>query len=235
MPMARGRKLPSAMGAPSSRSSGSPPGSSSTSVLLPRSRSNASGRTAHGPSSASFKLYSWARRLRQLRLGWSDAGTTASTGLSLPSSASRQVLQKTRSLSAHKTLRRLSGSASRREDRFNCRTPPVSWFAIWLCASARARNGHIPLEPAVCHGHGAVTMPVPGTQAPFGRTILTTALHLWRPAEPCGWTFALDEQRQSAERQAWGHPGHHGSGLAWPKSAGQLSVVKHWRRTFTSA
>ena len=36
MPMARRKKRPTSMGAPSSRSSGSPPGSSSTSMVRPR-------------------------------------------------------------------------------------------------------------------------------------------------------------------------------------------------------
>ena len=84
MPTAKGRKLPTVMGAPSSRSSGSPPGSSSMSMLPPRSRSSARGRTAHAPSNTSFKPYSWARLSRQLGLGCSEAGTTASMALGSP-------------------------------------------------------------------------------------------------------------------------------------------------------
>ena len=45
-------------GEPSSLARGSPPGSSSTSMVWPRSRSNSSGRTAHSASSSSFKPYS---------------------------------------------------------------------------------------------------------------------------------------------------------------------------------
>ena len=129
MPTAKGRKLPTAMGAPSSRSSGSPPGSSSMSMLPPRSRSSARGRTAHAPSNTSFKPYSWARLSRQLGLGCSEAGTTASMALGSPSSASRQVLQKTRSPSAHKTWRRPSRFGPKLDTRLICRTPPASWLS----------------------------------------------------------------------------------------------------------
>ena len=83
MPMARRRKLPTSMGAPSSRSSGSPPGSSSTSMVRPRSRTSSSGRTAQAPSSSSFSPYSWARRSRVAGVGCSAAGTHGQHGVPL--------------------------------------------------------------------------------------------------------------------------------------------------------
>ena len=83
MPMARRRKRPTSIGAPSSRSSGSPPGSSSTSMVRPPSRTSSSGRTAHAPSSSSFNPYSCARRSRLAGVGCSAAGSTASTALRL--------------------------------------------------------------------------------------------------------------------------------------------------------
>ena len=64
MPMARRRKRPASIGAPMSRSSGSPPGSSSSSAVRPPSRASASGRAAHAASSSSLSSYSWARRSR---------------------------------------------------------------------------------------------------------------------------------------------------------------------------
>ncbi len=73
------RSVSSSMGVPSSRASGSPPGSSSTSMVRPPSRTNSSGRTAHALSSSSFNAYSWARRSRLEGGGCSAAGSTAST------------------------------------------------------------------------------------------------------------------------------------------------------------
>src|ERR1700704_4289167 len=62
MPMARRKKRSTSMGAPSSRSSGSPPGSSSTSMDPPLSEMGSSGLPPHAPSSSSFNPYSCARR-----------------------------------------------------------------------------------------------------------------------------------------------------------------------------
>ena len=64
MPIARRRKRPTSMGAPRSRPSGSPPGSSSTSMVRPCSRTSSSGRTAQALSSSSFSPYSCASRSR---------------------------------------------------------------------------------------------------------------------------------------------------------------------------
>ncbi len=123
MAIARGRKSSIAIGAPSRRASGWLAGSSSTSMVWPGSRTNASGRTAHGPSSSSFKAYSCARRSRVAGAGCSAAGNTASTARRLPSAPGRQAWQKTRSPSSHKTWKFLSPSAPNRLARLNCRTP----------------------------------------------------------------------------------------------------------------
>ena len=103
MLIARRRKLPTSMGAPRRRSSGSPPGSSNTSMVRPRSRPSSSGRTAQAPSNSSFNPYSWARRARLAGDGCSAAGSTASTAPGLPSAPRRHARQKTRSPSSHKT------------------------------------------------------------------------------------------------------------------------------------
>ena len=60
------------------------------------------------------------------------------------------------------------------------------------------------LEPAVCHSHGAGTMTVPGTQAPFGRTISNDgSLHPSRPVDYADGTSVLEEQLQSTDRPPW--------------------------------
>ena len=126
MAMARRKNSSISIGAPSSRASGWLPGSSSISMVRPRSRKNASGRAAHVPSSSSFNPYSCARRSRVAGAGCSAAASTASTACRLPSAPRRHARQKTRSPSSHKTWKLPSPSAPNREDAFNCRTPPSS-------------------------------------------------------------------------------------------------------------
>ena len=65
--------------APSCRSSGSPPGYSSKSMVRPWWRPSSSGSAAQDPSSASFKPYSCVRRSTMAGIGCSPAGETAST------------------------------------------------------------------------------------------------------------------------------------------------------------
>ena len=98
------------------------PGSSSISIVRPRSRINASGRTAQAPSNSSFNAYSWASRSRATGAGCSAASFTIRTSVRLPSAFRRRARQKTRSPSSHKTSR-LSSSPRIREDTFICGTP----------------------------------------------------------------------------------------------------------------
>jgi len=79
--MARPKKLPTFIGTPSGRSSGSPPSSSSTSILRPASRT--SGRAAHALSSSSFNSYSCVRRSRLAQDVWSAAGSNKQHGAPL--------------------------------------------------------------------------------------------------------------------------------------------------------
>ena len=118
------RKRSVSIGRPSSWASGTPPGSSSTSKVRPRSRTSSSGRAAQAPSSSSFSAYSCARRSRVAAAGCPAAGSTASTACRLPSAPWRHARQKTRSPSSHKTWKLRSPSAPNRVDVLNCRTPP---------------------------------------------------------------------------------------------------------------
>src|SRR5215475_8156130 len=60
-------------------------------------------RTAHAPSSSSLSSYSWLRRSRLERDGWSAAGITSNTARFSPLSSGREPRRKTRSPSSHKT------------------------------------------------------------------------------------------------------------------------------------
>lgn len=91
------------IGSPRCRSSGSPPGSSRTSIVRPRSRTNSSGRTAHAASRWSFRPYSCASRSTVTVVGRSVAGSTTMYVCRSPPGPRRQALQKTRSSSFHRT------------------------------------------------------------------------------------------------------------------------------------
>ncbi len=67
------------MGPWMSRSRGSPPGFSSTSIVWPLCRESASGRTAHDPSSAVLIEYSCSIRLRLSGAGRVEAGASSRT------------------------------------------------------------------------------------------------------------------------------------------------------------
>jgi hypothetical protein len=116
------RNFPTSMGAPRRRSIGSPPGSLSTSMVCPRSRTSANGRTAHASSNSSFSPYSCIRRLRVAGVGCPAAGTTAKTARQSPSVASCLPLQKTRSPSFHDTSKLLFRPTPDQEDGFICWT-----------------------------------------------------------------------------------------------------------------
>ncbi len=136
MPTANCKKRPTSMGAPSKRSSGSPPGSSSTSMVRPRSRTSSSGRTAQELSSASLKLYSRARRSRLAGVGGSAAGHTASTAFRWPLGSRCQPRTRTRSPSCPKSWKLLSLSVPNWKDRFNGSTPRSSgWPLSTNCAT----------------------------------------------------------------------------------------------------
>src|SRR5215472_2454806 len=145
MPMARRRKRAISIGAPSSRSSGSPPESSSTSMTWPRSRTSSSGRTAQARSSSSRNPYSLVRRSTQLAETGSAAGTTARTAVRAPPSTPRQALQKARSPSSHKTGRPPAPSATSREGAFiggsaRCPDPAPSSAEILFLPKGAAKN-----------------------------------------------------------------------------------------------
>src|ERR1700722_2240292 len=86
-------------------------------MVWPRSRINASGRTAQAPSHSSFNAYSCASRSRLTAEGCSAESLTIKTLPSLPSAFSRGSRQKIRSPSSHKTSRR-SSLLGPREDTF---------------------------------------------------------------------------------------------------------------------
>ena len=136
MPTARRKKRPSAMEVPSSRASGSPPGSSSTSMVRPPSRTSSNGRTAQVPSSSSFNPYSCSRRARLAGVGWSAAGHTASTGCHWPSASSLLPRPRTSSRSCPRTWKLLSPSVPNRKDGLKQRPPPsAAWRSQTDCAT----------------------------------------------------------------------------------------------------
>ena len=173
MPMARRRKRPTSIGAPSSRSSGSPPGSSSTSMVCPRSRMSSSGRTAQlRPIRPSAHIREPGDR------AWPAPGAprrarTASTARRLPSACRRHPRQKTRSPSSHKTWRSPSFATPNGKNRSNCRTSvgkpvvaagPASWR---ICAISRPQPGS-----ALCQSRATITAVFPGTKRRLGKSAL---------------------------------------------------------------
>ena len=105
MPTAMRRKRPTSIGAPRRLPSNSPPGSSSTRVVRPRSRTSSIGRTAHVLSNSSFREYSWARRSIVVGAGCSKAGCMIRTFLRPSPAPSRHPRPKTSPPSSDKILR----------------------------------------------------------------------------------------------------------------------------------
>ena len=172
MAIARSRKRPVSIGAPSTPSRGSPASSRIRAVRPPwctRSR----GRTAQAASSRSLRPYSWARRSRVARAGGSRAGSTTRTAWRPPLPTVRHSRRITRSPSSPRT-----GAPSRREGPGAGRVPSLKPRSVSL----------------VCQGPRAPRRPRP---PPFAGRIIPHR----RPELPCAWRQAATPGRAAVSHR----------------------------------
>ena len=128
MPTAKGRKLPTAMGVPSSRSSGSPPGSSSMSMLLPLALKRQGPRRPR-PIQHVLQAVFVGQAIEATRAGMLRGGHHGQHGAPFaairltPGSAENALAVRPQDLEAAISL------WAKTRHRLICRTPPASWLS----------------------------------------------------------------------------------------------------------
>ncbi len=171
------RNLSRPTGVPMRLLSNSPPGSSSTNMLRPGSRTSSSGRTAQAASSSSLKEYSRARRSRVAGAGCSDVGNEIRTSLRPPAAPSCHPRPKTSSPSSDKISRIPIPLWPKLGNASNLRASPLSWLrraAIHDCppptqdcvsvrgSRSRSARGHRASTQQIQWLRGAPAMPMRG-------------------------------------------------------------------------